>query len=80
MRAVARYDWGRWVADCPNPRCTNADALEVGQTQFHCTGVEGSCGTWASIDWPDDPVTIERDLAHLPESQQHWRPAPGEQP
>jgi hypothetical protein len=79
--AVARFDWGRWVADCPNPACTNAMQLDLGQAEFACRFLidekrraYGGCGTTAPIDWPDDPAAIEAGLAGLPEGAQNWKP------
>jgi hypothetical protein len=80
MQAVARLDWGRWVADCPNPMCSSAMHLERGQRDFHCRfklddrGNYGGCGTLAPIAWPGDPAGIEAGVADLPESRQQWRP------
>lgn len=80
MRAVAFYDWGRWVADCPNPACTNALALELGQTAWFChylnpaTGNVTGCLTQAELVWPEDPASIMSSLAGQPESARQWRP------
>jgi hypothetical protein len=81
--AVARLDWGRWVADCPNPQCTNAMGLEIGQATFRCEFPAGpptapridGCRTVVPLDWPADPQAIEDEVAGLPESEQNWRPA-----
>ncbi len=82
MVVSARLDWGRWVADCPNPICSNAMQLEQGQREFRCRFLIdaqrqafGGCGTVAALSWPADPGSIERDLSGLPESEQNWRPA-----
>ncbi|MFC7276217.1 hypothetical protein ACFQS1_19670 [Paractinoplanes rhizophilus] len=79
--AVARYDWGRWVADCPSPDCTNAMLLDPGQQRWQCRfplddhgHAFGGCGTVVPIDWPASPRAIELDLAGMPESQRQWRP------
>lgn len=78
MHAVARVDWGRWVADCPNPDCTNAMELASGQRQWACRFTAGGriqgCGTIAPIDWPKDVAEIEAGIAGKPESAQQWRP------
>jgi hypothetical protein len=82
--AVARYDWGRWVADCPSPTCTNAIGLAVGQKTFQCGYWVGprpedrvpGCGAVAPLAWPADPAAIEVELAGVPESQRHWKPEP----
>lgn len=80
MRAVAFFDYGRWVADCPSPGCTNALALEPGQKTWLCrwvnpnTGNVIGCGTAAPLVWPADRADIEASLIGLPESAQHWKP------
>lgn len=80
--AVAYVNWGRWVADCPNPTCTNALELEVGQQHWKCEWVRDrhgnldGCRTTAPIDWPADPAAVEQDLAARPEADRHWRPEP----
>jgi hypothetical protein len=84
--ATARLDWGRFVADCPNPACANAMGVEPGQELFRCEFPAGTpqapridgCRTVAPIDWPADPEAIWRAVADLPESQQQWRPEPDE--
>lgn len=76
MRAVAYINWGRIVADCPNPDCTNALALDPGQSEFRC--LQG-CGMVAQVEWPEDIGAIEASLADLPESQQQWRPEPADE-
>jgi hypothetical protein len=75
--AVAFMSWGVWVANCPNyPACTNAMALEPGQTRFNCwvpSGV-GVCGTTADVVWPSDVASIESDLDGVPPQDQDWSP------
>ncbi|HEX2551625.1 MAG TPA: hypothetical protein VHK64_08530 [Nocardioidaceae bacterium] len=81
MKAIARLDWGRWLADCPSPTCTNAMVLQPGQEEFRCRFLAGprldqygGCGTVASIEWPDDKATVDADMAGRAESEQNWRP------
>lgn len=81
MKAIARLDWGRWLADCPSPTCTNAMVLEPGQLEFRCwfrigSGPQqyGGCGTVAPIEWPADKATIDAEMAGKAESEQNWRP------
>lgn len=81
MKAVARLDWGRWIADCPNPSCTNAIQLEQGQAEFQCRFLAdekrqlyGGCGTVAPVEWPEDVAGISRTGAGGPDSARNWRP------
>lgn len=82
MKAIARLDWGRWVADCPAPHCTNAMMLDLGQKEFACRFLidpqrqaYGGCGTTAPIEWPSDAAGIQGKRSGKPESEQNWRPA-----
>jgi hypothetical protein len=82
VKAVARLDWGRWLADCPAPHCTNAMQLKPGQEQFACRflvdpqrQLYGGCGTTAPIEWPANVAAIEADLTSRPEPAQNWKPA-----
>jgi hypothetical protein len=84
VRAVAFFDYGRWVADCPAPNCTNALALERGQATWLCRWVNPNngnvigCGASAPIAWPADPEAVEASLIGRPESAQHWKPDPAD--
>jgi len=73
MTAPARTDvtyaeanWGRWIARCPRPYCTNALAL-MGpeETIFVCVAEDG-CGQVAEIIWPPDPDAIKTLLLMRP--------------
>ena len=81
MKAIARLDWGRWVADCPSPYCTNAMMLEPGQQEFRCRFLidpqrqaYGGCGASAPIEWPADAAGVQAGQAGKPEAEQNWRP------
>lgn len=79
---VAFMSWGRWVADCPNAACTNAMALERGQSLFRChvpSGM-GTCGAVAGIDWPAYADEVEQRMASRPPAEQSWKPEPKEEP
>ena len=81
--AVAFYDYGRWVADCPNPQCTNALLVDPGQQKWLCRYVDNlgrvqGCLTSAPLAWPENREAIEADLAGKPESAQHWKPGAAE--
>lgn len=72
--AYAEANWGRWIARCPRPWCTNALALDVGQQGFICIGL-GGCGTAVDVIWPPDPQAIEAILAMRPVPRtQNWVP------
>ena len=69
----ARVNWGRWVADCPNPYCRSALAGTPGQRYFACW----ECGTGADVVWPDNVDHITYLLAMRPNpATRNW--APGE--
>lgn len=65
---------GRWVARCPRPWCTNAIALNPGDTQFECAAADG-CGQVADVIWPPDPAAIEALLLMRPvPATRNWLP------
>ncbi len=79
-RATAYHNWGRWVADCPNIECENAE--DVAGRTFFC-GCQGSpvcghsqpCRTISEIVWPDDIETINHVLSVRPvPSNRNWVP------
>lgn len=81
MHAVAYIDWGRWVANCPAPPCSNALKIQQGQEQWECRyqisddpPTYGGCGTRAPIDWPADPAAVMAPLLTLSEADRHWHP------
>lgn len=61
----AEANWGRWVARCPAPWCTNAVALDRGQVTFGCAGM-GGCGASGHLVWPADPDAVETILTMRP--------------
>ncbi len=78
LRATAYHNWGRWVADCPNTKCNNAEDV-VGQT-FFC-GCQGSgvcghgqpCRTVSKIVWPENVEAINHVLSVRPvPSTRNW--------
>jgi hypothetical protein len=36
VQALAYVNWGRWVADCPHPECTDAREVSDGRDQDVC--------------------------------------------
>lgn len=76
MNAVAYMSWGQWVADCPNPACTNAMGLTRRQTEFRCQNQSGIgvCGTAADVEWPDDPDAVEAAVTGRAPARQSWKP------
>ncbi len=72
--AYAEANWGRWIARCPRPWCTNAMAVSPGQPWFRCDG-PGGCGWVARLSWPADPEAIEALLLMRPvERTRNWLP------
>lgn len=70
--AHAYVNWGRWVADCPVPDCTGAEALTPGQGTFHCQ----NCLTVTGLTWPGDADNIWQALQERPvPATRNWFPA-----
>jgi len=83
MRSItAYYNWGRWVAECPEPDCFGAEQLDRNQTAFECNCVAPGvcrhsslrCGAEAFVSWPDDPETIEAVCEPRPVNNRNWHP------
>ena len=74
LRARARVNHGRWIADCPRPYCANAMRLDPGQAVFHCAG-EGGCRMVAEVEWPADADGIWAALGERPvPGTRNWYP------
>ena len=75
IRARARVNHGRWIADCPRPYCAHAMRLTPGQAAFHCGG-EGGCQLVAEVEWPADADGIWAALVERPvPGTRNWYPA-----
>lgn len=73
--AYAEANWGRWIARCPRPWCTNALAVDPGQQTFRCEYRVGGCGWDSPVSWPADPDAIEALLIMRPAAQtRNWQP------
>ncbi len=74
MKAVVYHNWGRWVADCPDPFCSNAEELGRGLTDisFVCS----DCRRISEVVWPDDrdSITTLLDVRPVP-STRNWTPS-----
>jgi hypothetical protein len=67
----AQVNWSRWVANCPNPYCYNAEQLEPGQLDFRCT----LCNVHSAVVWPPNGADIAYLLAMRPDfTTRNWLP------
>lgn len=70
MITLARVNWGRWIADCP--QCDDAREVTPGQPSMMC-----AAGHAADIGWPNPAavVAIGDALARRPDPRnQNWYP------
>lgn len=85
LRALAYVSWGRWVADCPRPGCTNAEHFGRDKNTGHVGGLTGvtfvcgtagnGCGLRCRADWPQNVADIERLLMMRPVvATRNWHP------
>jgi hypothetical protein len=81
-KARAYHNHGRWIADCPRPGCTNAQALDPGQWQFDCGALPSGlrtpdgCNLISDVEWPGNAAEITAELARRPvPSTRNWFPA-----
>jgi hypothetical protein len=74
---VAVINWGRWVVECPRPRCSYAYAVTPGQEARVCQTNDGEgCGYMAPIEWPREAAALTVALADRPvEQDRNWAPA-----
>lgn len=74
MRAVVYFNWGRWVADCPDPDCNNAE--EFGRGLRDVIMVCANCKQSWKPDWPAERNAIEQTLAARPvPGTRNWWPS-----
>jgi hypothetical protein len=73
VRALAYYNHGRWVADCPHEGCFSALAVEGGGSAT-CAVPPSGCGRRYEVEWPGNAAAIERALAVRPEENRNWFP------
>lgn len=72
IRAYARVDDGRWIADCPWG-CGAAFNLPQDATWFWCTECAGGgLGLTAVLVWPDNQERLATNLESLPTMLQYW--------
>lgn len=87
LTAVPYLNHGRWVAQCPRPYCTNAEAFGrvlpgdgqpggLRSDHFECrAGIYGGCGLRCGVDWPSHIVEIEALTMSRPAPvTRNWRP------
>lgn len=67
----AYHNWGRWVADCADPDCPNAEQVSPGQKRMLCS----FCHQQSTVEWPTDWAEIETVLRTRPvPSTRNWWP------
>lgn len=72
MKTAARVNWGRWIADCPELYCNNAEELTLRQGTFHCS----VCQLVVTVEWPADPDAIWSALQERPRpATRNWYPS-----
>jgi hypothetical protein len=73
VKALAYYNHGRWVADCPYEGCFSALAVEGGGG-VTCAAPPAGCGRRYQVEWPADAAAIERAVKVRPEQNRNWFP------
>lgn len=80
MEAIARVNWGRWLADCPRPFCANAEHFGANRAG-HVGGLTprgftcSECGLQCPVQWPPnvDDITFILGLRPVPATR-NWQP------
>ncbi|MEU0716845.1 hypothetical protein ABZ498_06640 [Streptomyces lavendulocolor] len=65
---IARVDAGRWVAQCP--QCASAQVVTPDDPRMWC--VECQPDGWATVRFPEDPASVETEVAALPSRERFW--------
>lgn len=81
MRAFARVNWGRWLADCPRPECHNAEHFGPDPVTGHVGGLTGAafrcnvCTFECQAQWPVnvDDIMYVLSLRPVPQTR-NWGP------
>lgn len=72
IKAFARVDEGRWIADCPW-KCGASFTLPKGVKWFWCTEcVGGSKGLTSDLVWPEFSSKLVTNLESQPSLLQFW--------
>lgn len=74
---VAVVNHGRWIAECPRPRCGNAFGITPGTDGLLCATPQGDgCGYAGRVEWPKDAAAIITELLNRPvAADRNWAPA-----
>lgn len=83
MRAAVYYNWGRWIADCPDRDCyASLRVFPTGEAKKMAVcdcrerdlcGHDGFHGLAFSLEWPD-VSSIEAVCAPRPKKNRNWYP------
>ncbi len=79
--AVARINWGRWLADCPAAPCLHPVTAEhAAGAEYVAVGLPFMCqwcwnqdidGRWREVDFPADKEAIEAAVLQRPSTFKH---------
>lgn len=84
--AVARIDWGRWLADCPAVPCAHPVTAErAAGAEYVAPGLPFMCqwcwnqnieGRFREVDFPAEKKALEALMLHRPEvDMRSWNPS-----
>lgn len=72
LKALARVDEGRWIADCPWG-CGAALNLPENAKEYWCTEcIGGGLGLSCVLVWPKSRNNLTTNLETLPQMLQYW--------
>lgn len=77
VRALARVDHGRWLADCPFDGCRSAQLVSPNDPRFFCPECLNAqvAGAFVAVEWPAEPEKVEALLARRPSpANRNWIP------
>lgn len=69
-KALVYINWGRLVADCPEPHCTDAREVEIGDVSMTC-----AAGHPAELEWAEGIAPVLAVLAERTSpKRKNWFP------
>lgn len=80
VKAFVMIRQGRWVVPCPFAGCNGAQLASVWDRRFLCVDClnRAVASRWIAVEWPIDPVAVERWLWQRPPYAKNWDPGEDE--
>lgn len=80
-KAFAVIRQSRWLVLCPFPGCCGAQVASFADRRFWCVDCYNRPvnNLWVEVQWPENPVDVERWLSMRPTHARNWEPGETEE-